>query len=119
MLYDITQNTVKLSILLFYLRIFPSDRFRFWTKALMIWISLRTISFFIAVCLQCNPVDAIWDLNVKGKCVNALALVFAGAGFSIAEDICIILLPIPCLQTLNLSFKRRLALIFMFALGSL
>jgi hypothetical protein len=56
---------------------------------------------------------------VKGKCINPTVVVFAGAGFSIFEDIVIMLLPIRELKGLNLALKRRLAVIFMFACGSL
>ncbi|KAH8594470.1 hypothetical protein B0O99DRAFT_672908 [Bisporella sp. PMI_857] len=116
--YVIVQNNAKISILFFYLRIFPDPRFRLWTKILMAWIGARAFSYFIAVTFQCVPVNAVWDRRVTGQCVSFTGLVFSGAGFSIVEDIVIILLPVPVLRSLNLSLKKRIALIFMFALGS-
>jgi hypothetical protein len=113
------QNLAKFSILLFYLHLFPDPRFRLWTKILIAWITCRAFAFLMAVLLECVPVNALWDLNVRARCINTTAIVFAGAGFSIAEDIVIILLPIPELMRLNLSLRRRVALMFMFALGSL
>ena len=73
----------------------------------------------MAITLQCIPIKAVWDFSDKGKCINASAVVFAGAGFSIFEDIVIILLPVPELKRLPLGSRRRLAVIFIFALGSL
>lgn len=73
----------------------------------------------MAVTLQCVPVDSIWNLKKEGKCVNSTGLVYAGAVLSIVEDIVIIALPIPELRGLNLSLRKRIALILMFALGSL
>lgn len=73
----------------------------------------------MVITLQCIPISAIWDLGVKGKCINPTAVVFAGAGFRIFEDIVIMLLPVGELKGLNLALKRRLAVIFMFAFGSL
>ena len=114
----IVQNGAKISILLLYLHIFPGGRFRFWNKAALIWQTCHFIAFFVAVTLQCVPVEMIWDYSVKGKCDNSTAIIFAGAGFSIGEDLFIMLMPIPCLARLNLSTKKRVALIAMFILGS-
>ena len=79
----------------------------------------HTIAFTIAVTLQCIPPSAIWDTTIKAKCNNSTAQVYAGAAFSIFEDIVIILLPVRELTNLNLSTRKKLAVIFMFALGSL
>jgi hypothetical protein len=56
---------------------------------------------------------------VAGKCINPQAYVYAAAGLSIAEDIVIMLLPIWELSALKLDLRKRFALGFMFALGSL
>ncbi|EFQ28954.1 uncharacterized protein GLRG_04098 [Colletotrichum graminicola M1.001] len=45
-------------------------------------------------------------------------IVYAGAACSILEDLFLIVLPIPELLKLQLSSKKRIALVFMFALGS-
>ena len=77
------------------------------------------LAFSTVIALQCIPVNAVWNLSVKGKCINSNAVVFVGAGFSIFEDVVIILLPVPELKVLHLTLRKRLAVIFMFALGSL
>jgi hypothetical protein len=79
----------------------------------------HVFAFMMAVSLQCVPVKTVWDPAVNGKCINSLALVYAGAGLSIFEDIVIMLLPIAELKGLNLDLKKRVALVFIFALGSL
>lgn len=73
----------------------------------------------MAVVLECVPVSALWDPEIKGKCVNPQALGFAGAGASIFEDFVLILLPISELRILTLNWKKKAILILMFALGSL
>jgi hypothetical protein len=45
--------------------------------------------------------------------------VYAAAGLSILEDLVIMLLPVMELKALKLDLKKKLALAFMFALGSL
>ena len=119
LLYVVAQPLAKISILLLFLRIFPDDRFRLVTKIAIALMVLQTIAFSISITLQCIPVSAVWDITRKGKCINSSAVVAAGAGFSIFEDLVIILLPVPQLKQLNFSMWRRLAVIAMFAMGSL
>jgi hypothetical protein len=109
----------KFSILLLYLRIFPDKKFRLVTKIAIGWMVCQTIAFVIVVSFQCTPVDAVWDISVHGKCINSQAFVYTAAGFSILEDIVIMLLPIWELKDLRLDLRKRIALGFMFALGSL
>ncbi|KFY99223.1 hypothetical protein V498_00906 [Pseudogymnoascus sp. VKM F-4517 (FW-2822)] len=116
--YGLAQNLAKISILLLFLRIFPGERFRLVTKTALVWMICQLIAFFIAVTLQCVPVKATWDMTQKGTCINAGALVTAGAGFNIFDDIVIILLPVRELKHLHLSLRKRVAVIALFALGS-
>ena len=108
-----------MSILLLFLRIFPDKTFRLVTKICLAWMMCHMIAFIVAVILQCVPPSAIWDTSIQSKCTNSTALVYAGAGFSIFEDLVIILLPVRELASLNLTTRKKLAVIFMFALGSL
>lgn len=102
-----------------FLRIFPDRHFRIITKICLGWMICHMTAFFVVVALQCVPPAAIWDPNIKGKCNNSTAEVYAGAAFSIFEDLVIILLPVRELNGLNLTPRKKLAVIFMFALGSL
>jgi hypothetical protein len=79
----------------------------------------HTLAFLFAVAFQCIPVDHFWDPTITGKCLNTPALVYVGGGFSIAEDIVIMFLPISELKGLNMSLRKRVGLILMFILGSL
>lgn len=65
------------------------------------------------------PIAHSWDQSVAGKCADQQAFVYAGAAVSIFEDIVIMFLPVYELHALTLSLKKRLVLVFMFALGSL
>jgi hypothetical protein len=77
------------------------------------------MAFTIAVSFQCTPVKTVWDITAPGHCFNSQAFVYSAAGFSIVEDLFIMLLPVSQLKALNLDLKKRIALVFMFALGSL
>jgi hypothetical protein len=83
------------------------------------WIVSQTISFVLVVSFQCTPVDSYWDVTIPGKCINSQAFVYAAAGVSIFEDFFIMFLPVWELKALKLDLRKKTALGFMFALGSL
>jgi hypothetical protein len=56
---------------------------------------------------------------MEAKCISSKGIIYSGAAISILEDFVVMLLPIPQLKALNLSLRKRIALIFMFAIGSL
>jgi hypothetical protein len=83
------------------------------------WMTCHFLVYILAVALQCSPVAKVWEPQLPGKCLNLQNLGISGAAFSIFEDIAILLLPVYELSNLNLDFRKRVELIFMFALGSL
>jgi len=117
--YCLIQGFAKFSVLFLYLRIFPDTRFRLVLKITISWMALKTVSFAFAIAFQCVPVQAIWDRDIPAKCINMNILTVSGAGISIVEDIFIMLLPISELKGLNLTLRKRIALCFIFAIGSL
>lgn len=119
LLYIGVQVFAKISILIFYVRIFPQRWFRWTCFSLIAFLIVHGIAFFLVMAFQCLPVRSIWDQTVEKKCLNQTAIIFAGAGFSIAEDVIILLLPLPCVWKLNLGRMKRFNLVVMFSLGSL
>ncbi|OBT82508.1 hypothetical protein VE02_09759 [Pseudogymnoascus sp. 03VT05] len=117
-LYVVVQSVAKFSILLLYLRIFPSERFRLVIKISIGWMICHTLAFGMVVSFQCIPVESVWDLTVHGRCTNSQAFVYAAAGFSIFEDFIIMILPVWELKDLSLNLRKKIALMFLFALGS-
>ena len=82
-------------------------------------MTCHLIAFILEVVFQCVPVNSLWDLTVHGQCTNFTASIYAGAGFSIFEDLVIITLPIFVLKDLSLTTRKKVALCLVFALGSL
>ena len=117
-IYVLVQNFAKLSILLLYLRIFPTPNFRVIVKVAITWQILHAILYVFILIFQCSPVQSSWHFTLDRKCVDLRAMVLTGAFFSMFEDIFIILLPISELKSLNLGLRKRIALCFMFSLGS-
>jgi hypothetical protein len=115
--YIFVQVLVKVSILLCYLRSFPVD----WVQRVtwvLIYITLaHGVAFFFAILFQCKPVALLWNHALDGKCIPLRDIIFPGAIFSMLEDVAILVLPIPCLASLNVGKGKRISLIFIFSVG--
>ena len=88
-------------------------------KIALVWMLCHMTAFVICIVVQCIPIHALWDLKVEKKCLNITALTRAGELASILEDVFIMLIPISELKNLHTSLRRKFALAFMFAIGSL
>ncbi|KAG4417686.1 hypothetical protein IFR04_009189 [Cadophora malorum] len=119
--YVMILGLCKISILTFYLRIFPHQKFRKFCYIILGWVALNTVVFTLSTLLQCIPISTNWTgWEKKGgrdKCLNLNAQSFASAAINIAQDIIILLLPIPWLLRLRVTLKKKFHVLFMFSLG--
>ena len=80
------------------------------------------ISMMTAAMFQCWPISYAWTSFTgegKGKCINLRALAWASAAGNISLDIAVIGLPIPSILDLTLTWKKKMQIISMFAVGLL
>jgi hypothetical protein len=110
---------IKLAMVIFYLRLFPYDRFRFAAWASLGFVIATTLAIFFTAVFQCNPIPLYWNKDLKGQCLNINALANAGGAVSISTDVLIVALPIPVISKLRLGWKKKIGVVFMFAVGSL
>jgi hypothetical protein len=118
-MYVVDVALSKVSILAFYLRIFPHTGFRYAAYGTIAMIAASTIIIFFITVFACDPVPYFWDKDLHGQCINLGALAYANGGLNIAQDLIIFALPLPVLTKLNMTTKRKIGVGFMFALGSL
>ncbi|KAL9471948.1 hypothetical protein ACSS6W_009889 [Trichoderma asperelloides] len=90
--------------------------------ALRVWARLRQggkmgADDWTAMAALCNPVVKAFDKAQKGTCINLATFWFANAGFSIATDVIILLLPMPLVYQLEVPRPQKIALIAVFAIG--
>ena len=64
----------KVSILLQYLRVFPSEGFRKACYILMGVIVAYSLATFLTSVFACVPVASFWDPTIAGTCVNLTAV---------------------------------------------
>ncbi|OLN87244.1 hypothetical protein CCHL11_03665 [Colletotrichum chlorophyti] len=111
----------KVSVLFFYLRIFPNKKFRWASYATMGYIIISTTILLFLQIFQCIPFEYNW-LGWKGgfgphQCLNINTLAFVAGGLSISHDVIILILPLPLLWHLNMSKRSKAGIFFMFSLG--
>ena len=83
-------------------------------------IVLSTTILSVLTIFQCHPITFFWDTDTKtGSCLNVTTLAFANSGMSIAQDVLIVVLPIPVVVKLNLETRKKIGISIMFAFGGM
>lgn len=121
--YLVVLALTKISLLCFFLRVFPNRVFRWATFATIALVSVSTTVLVFLQIFQCVPVRYIWE-RIKGNfgphsCLDINKLAYTAAAFSITEDVIILLLPLPSLIRLNVNLRTKIGIILMFSLGIL
>ncbi|CAK7211440.1 hypothetical protein SCUCBS95973_001116 [Sporothrix curviconia] len=120
-LYFTDVTLLKLTLLFFYLRIFPSQDVRrvFWGT--IGFVILYGVVFMFIGIFQCSPISfywTSWDGAHTGHCLNVNAIGWANAAISIALDIWMLAVPLWQLRSLRLHWKKKISVVFMFLVGT-
>lgn len=112
----------RIGILLFLLRVFPSAQFKRCVWIVTIWVGISTVLFLFLTMFQCTPVEYNWlgwtgDYQGPVSCRDINAQAYAAAGVGIAQDITIMLLPLPQIFGLQMSVRKKVMTVFIFSLG--
>ncbi|TQN69557.1 Satratoxin biosynthesis SC1 cluster protein 4, partial [Colletotrichum shisoi] len=118
LLYIFVQVFAKASICCFYSRVFTNKRFQLVIKCFLVFLFSQGLLFLFLLAFQCVPVRSVWDRSVEGRCFDTAAISYGGAACSILEDFILIIMPLPELLKLELSKRKKSALVFMFGIGS-
>ncbi|KAI0112238.1 hypothetical protein GGR51DRAFT_60538 [Nemania sp. FL0031] len=119
--YTYSSPLIKLSVLIFYRRIFPTRTVRIGTLIIGIACILWCIPITILDFAQCRPLEAFWYIELQAlpstKCINPIQ---AFLGNSIANsliDIFTLTLPINEVLKLHTTTRRKINIGFVFLLG--
>ena len=119
-LFPCAITAIKISVLLFYRRFFPSPNFR---KIAILTGSVNIlwcIASLLTAFLHCRPLNFYWDKSISGGvCANDNTIGYSITATELVTDIVVLILPIPWLSRLKLERRQRLAVIVLFMLGSL
>ncbi|KAL8711335.1 MAG: hypothetical protein Q9220_004232 [cf. Caloplaca sp. 1 TL-2023] len=117
--WPIAQSTTKISILLFYVHLFPTKAFRVAAYSMIFIVSAWGIQQILASLFLCHPISFNWDGSIQGRCGNVAANCLAGAGINTLTDIIILILPMPIIWRLHVPLRQKFILSFIFGFGSL
>ncbi|CAG8974184.1 hypothetical protein HYALB_00007347, partial [Hymenoscyphus albidus] len=113
-------SCVKTSILLLYVKLFPSKVLHIlcYTTIALTWCYF--ISVFIESFVLCQPVQFNWDKTIPGGSCKTeeqnTAFLIAGIT-NLVLDVVVVFLPMPTLWALRHSTKKRIGVIGIFSLG--
>ncbi|KAF2732919.1 hypothetical protein EJ04DRAFT_496088 [Polyplosphaeria fusca] len=113
----------KVSVLLTYLRIFPSQKNKYFCYAMMVFTTAWAITTFLLFLLQCEqvPVQSYWFMTAypERKCVSIGPIYYVTGALNVFSDFLIFLWPAKDLAKIQISLKQRIILILMFTIGIL
>ncbi|KAK4167047.1 hypothetical protein QBC43DRAFT_204938 [Cladorrhinum sp. PSN259] len=119
-LYGFTRTLSRISILLFYFRIFertPGRRFR---VGILVFDVVTCVALILLSLFPCNPISAFWtrwDRVRTGKCVDFKQEVLGISIKDIFMDVVIISMPLPYIASLNLDTKKKVLSMILFSVG--
>ncbi|KAF2228421.1 hypothetical protein EV356DRAFT_581600 [Viridothelium virens] len=123
--YEATYNVVlaiaKLSICLQYVNIFaPGRSIKFWFLQVLIFVntSFQVAAFFITL-FQCSPRAKAWNSTIPGSCVKFKDWIIVTGVYNIASDAIMLIFPIFCIWTLQMSTSRKWGVSGIFFVGVL
>ena len=117
LIYATSISTIKISVLLFYLRVFVNRGLRTATKIALGLVGLWTIGNILQVFLICRPFEKAYSLTAEGTCGNQVASFIAIGAFNIVTDIIILALPLPTVWALKMSTPAKFGLTGIFLVG--
>lgn len=120
-LYFTQVTLLKLSLIFFYIRVFPSKDVQRLLWGTVVFVVLWGLAFVVTAIFQCQPIHYFWtkwDGLHEGKCLNTNAIAACNAAISIALDFWILGIPLWQLWGLKMHWKKKVAVALMFCLGT-
>ena len=118
-LYGVAITSIKISILLFYRRIFSTSHFRRILNVIgilvLVWLAAGNLLF----AFQCSPIRKAWERETPGHCIDSLRAVQVVQAFNVALDAVILALPVSGVLHLQISTSRKISVLGVFLLGGL
>ena len=109
----------KLAFLLLYVRVFPLRWLRITSWIIGSFIVAWGIALEFLFIFQCTPINSLWDMSVKGHCIEQNILFLVQSVPTIVFDIIILALPVRLVWFLNIGRTSKLALLAVFTMGGL
>jgi hypothetical protein len=120
-LYFTQLTLLKLTLLFFYIRVFPAKEVQRLLWGTIIFTTMWGIAFVVVAIFQCRPISYFWtkwDGLHEGSCLDINAITASNAAISIALDLWILGIPLWQLWGLKLHWKKKVGVALMFCVGT-
>lgn len=118
-IWAIAVTLIRSSIIFLYIRIFPTQSFRFTCYTVLILNGSYFIGVFLATFLICIPIACLFSGVTCNSCGNLKLFQIFHASINLILDITVVVLPTPVLWGLQMAMSKKLVLSGMFGLGAL
>ncbi|KAH8906156.1 hypothetical protein BR93DRAFT_969368 [Coniochaeta sp. PMI_546] len=109
---------IKTSIVLFYVRIFSTRKFRVAAYCVIAYTIAWAISTWIVNLTVCTPIAFYYDRTIPGgTCRNQAISGSINGGLSLLGDILVLGLPIPVVWSLKINTRKKAGILGIFLLG--
>jgi hypothetical protein len=118
--FPLTITPAKISLLLFYVRIFYTRKFKFFAYGVGSLVISFGIGMLFQTIFQCSPVDYGWNKTVKhGSCVDAMLVYRIASPINLLTGVLILVMPMPLVWRLHAPRGQKVALTAVFMIGGL
>ncbi|KAF4993964.1 hypothetical protein FGRMN_6095 [Fusarium graminum] len=115
--FNVAMCLVKVAILFQYRRVFTISIIKTVTSYSLAFMFAGTVTITLLSTLVCVPIAKVWDHTLPGRCFDLLTFWYVMAGFIMATDLGVFLIPLPVIKSLNLPIKQKIMLFMVFSLG--
>ncbi|KAH8788026.1 hypothetical protein F5883DRAFT_400793 [Diaporthe sp. PMI_573] len=118
--YMVTHWTIKMTFLIFYIRLSPNRKFRITCFATMGLNTAFMIINWLLALLQCIPLDAYFhpEAHPDAKCIDKGVLLLGPSILNVITDVIILVLPIRTVWNLNMSRRKKIAVTGVLGFGA-
>lgn len=95
-----------------------SKRYVYSVYFTMVVVVAYSIATFFTSLFPCIPVKSAYDLVTPGACIDRAATYKFNAVMGLISDLMTITIPIPMVISLQMSVRKKIGLLALFAIGS-
>ncbi|KAI9850046.1 MAG: hypothetical protein M1838_006161 [Thelocarpon superellum] len=118
-IYALQFPLTKVSVLMFYHRVFPIHRVRVFLWVLGTLMVMWFTGAFFAALFTCNPISYFWDRAIggAGTCFDTEVYYNFNGGLNVFTDLILLLLPVPIVLKLKMRRGEKFGILFIFLIG--
>ena len=113
---------IKISVILFYRRLFTVRSFKIASSVMLGIVAVWTIVFTSVTAGQCYPLTTFWtsfEIDYGSNCIQVQMFYQSLAFSDLIMDVIVLASPIPVVLSLRIPWRKKIAVIDVLLLGTL